>query len=81
MTDSDTRYPDPDLVAGYLTRRGVKTFHVAAPGASGKTSCGLTLADLIEAGWARGLRRRGLNLCAKCGQAVDLDAPLPELDE
>jgi hypothetical protein len=64
-----------------MTRRGVQTFHVAAPGATGKTPCGLTLADLIEGGWARGLRRRGLTLHDKCAKAVDLDAALPELSE
>lgn len=74
--DQDTAYPDPDLVTGYLARRGVQTFHTAKPGTSGETGCGLTLADLIAAGWARQLRRRGLHHCLKCAKVVDLDAPL-----
>jgi hypothetical protein len=75
-------YADPDLVRGYLSRRGVKTFHVANPAKleSGLTVCGLTMAELIDAGWARGLRRRGLNLCKPCANVVDLDGG-PEADE
>lgn len=67
----DRQYQDPDLVKGYISRRGVKSFHVADPDnlESGLSACGRTLADMIEAGWARGLRRRGLNLCGNCGSA------------
>lgn len=78
--DKDHAYPHPDLVAGYITRRGVKTFHVRKPGTEGVTVCGRNLAELIDGGWARQLRRRGLDLCSKCAGLVDLDAPL-ETDE
>jgi len=27
MTHPDTHYPEPDLINGYITRKGVKTFH------------------------------------------------------
>jgi hypothetical protein len=76
----DRQYPDPDLVKGFIVRRKVKTFHVADPDnlESGLTACGLTLADMIEAGWARGLRRRGLSLCQNCAAGVDLDASQEE---
>lgn len=79
----DTTYADPDLVRGYIARRGVKTFHTADPEdlTSGVSPCGLTLADLIDAGWARGLRRRGLDLCKKCAGSVDLDAQLEDESE
>lgn len=71
----DRQYPDPDLVKGFLSRRGVKTFHVADPDnlESGLSVCGLTLADMIDAGWARGLRRQGLDLCGNCAHGVNLD--------
>lgn len=74
--EKDHDYADTDLVIGYLTRRGVKTFHVRKPSTEGLTVCGKKIAELIEAGWARQLRRRGLDLCAKCAGTVDLDAPL-----
>lgn len=74
----DRQYSDPDLVKGFISRRGVKTFHVADPEnlESGLSACGLTLADLIEAGWARGLRRQDLSLCRNCATGgADLDTP------
>lgn len=76
----DRQYADPDLVSGFIARRNVKTFHVADPDnlESGLTACGLTIADLIDAGWARGLRRHGLSLCGNCANGVDLDAPQEE---
>lgn len=76
----DTQYPDADLVSGFIARRGVKTFHVAdqTKPKSGLSPCGKTLAELIDAGWARGLRRQGLTLCRKCAGSVDLDAEIPE---
>lgn len=80
----DRQYPDPDLVRGYITRRKVKTFHVADPEdlESGLSACGLTLADMIDAGWARGLRRQGLTLCRNCETGgADLDTVEDESEE
>lgn len=76
MTYTQTQ---PDLQTGYIARRKVKTFHVAdlENPESGESVCGLTLADLINAGWARGLLRRGLELCRTCESGVDLTPPAP----
>lgn len=76
--DRDHDYPDHDLMVGYLTRRGVKSFHLRKPGTSGLTVCGKKLAEMIDGGWARQLRRRGLEECRQCAGQVDLDAPLEE---
>lgn len=82
MTDHpDRQYADPDLVKGFITRRRVKTFHVADPEnlESGLSACGRNLAEMIEAGWARGLRRQGVDLCKSCASGgVNLD---PDEDE
>lgn len=78
-TNPDTSYPHADLVRGYIARRGVKTFHVADQDdpTSGDSVCGLNLAELIDAGWARGLRRQGLDLCRHCAEGHNLDDPTP----
>lgn len=73
-------YPHPDLVRGYIARRRVKTFHVAGTEDPTNTACGLDLDTLTDAGWARGLRRQGLTLCANCARTVDLDAELENTD-
>lgn len=87
----DRQYPDPDLVRGYVSPKPkpVKTFHVAAENPA-ETLCGLPLGDfvevtaelekgkrkpLVDAGWARGLLRQGLDLCDKCEAAGALAVP------
>lgn len=80
-TDPDHHYPDPDLVRAYIARRGVATFHVRAHPGDDVTACGRPTAELVEAGWARGLRRQGLNLCSACGRTVDLDEEASERPE
>lgn len=81
-TDPDRQYHHADLVRGYIARRGVQTFHVRPPASLGsaddETACGLDLDTLVGAGWARGLLRQGLRLCANCARVVDLD---PQTDE
>ncbi len=80
--DQNAAYPDPDLVKGYIARRGAKTFHVPRLDGSGECPCGRNLAELIEAGWARGLLRQGLTLCKVAAGAAILDPPeTPEDDE
>lgn len=104
----DTQYPDPDLIKGHITRKGVKTFHTEALEAdlepellelgggwfgiadgtkhqgearahnaavlssitgTGRSWCDRDLDDLTDAGWARGLRRRGLSEHTECAKA------------
>lgn len=106
---TDTQYPDPDLIKGYVTRKGVKTFHteaiefdaepevlelgggwfgigdgskhqgeakahnaavLASIAGTGQTACGEhELTELKAGGWARGLRRRGLEEHTACAKA------------
>lgn len=57
-------------LTGYLTRRGVKTFHLEpTPSHEGKE-----LAGLIIAGPARALVRRGLEPCQACLKALSPEA-------
>lgn len=75
----DHQYPDPDLVAGYVKPgkpKPAKEFHAAEAAENpAETFCGRPLADLIHAGWARGLLRQGLQLCKTCAAAGALAVP------
>jgi hypothetical protein len=78
MTTTAPLYPFPDLVKGYIAKRRSKTFHVPSPDSSGTCPCGRNLAELIEAGWARGLLRQGLTLCKVAAGAHVLDPTTEE---
>lgn len=105
---TDSQYPDPDLITGYIARKGVKSFHTEALSleeepevlelgggwfaigdgskhqgeakahnaavllsvtGTGRSWCDLELEELTEAGWARGLRRQGLEEHSECTKA------------